>query len=339
MTYRVSLESLSDGKIAVVKTAPAGKSSDLRSEAEWLAKARHRGIVELLGISDEPSSIRTLRAGSVTLQTGDPSPQLAAVLLADVAVTLADMHAQQLVHGSISLDHIIINAERTRICSPSGTATDPVEDLNGLGEVVRQLLKRWKRDGIAVPFIDDWTRAAARLESDGTEYSARRSARELAQLSAKLAKASPSKSSTNTKSSADAVPAGVDERSRTPISSSSGLILAATLCVVAFAGLYAMQADAAPASALDVIVGEDRYSLSVDEKSDGRLLALETTCAGDRGVVYLDADQDELWLFESPESSPQLLATVPGAVTLTAEPNCQSVSLRGPAGAAVVRIR
>lgn len=338
MTCRVSLEPLDDGAVAVLKTALEGDQQDRSAEATWLAEARHRGVVSLLGTQQSPPAIRTLRAGGATMRTAQPSPSLAARLLTDTAVTLADLHDRGMTHGKLTRDHMIVDEERVYLCSPDGQCTETKVDLEAFGQVIEELLDYWQHEEIRIENLQIWKQLRERL-AHSDNYSARRAARELARLSAKHYADSPSP--TSDLSSAQSPLGGSESRSGTDFGGSAkarGLAAGAGLCCAAFAGLQVLQADATPNEGFgsQVVVGTNRYQIAGDPTNSA--LAMQEFCHQDTRVVYLDTTTDQVWMFSSPADPPALLATVPGASELVGGDDCDHVLAIGPAGSATVAV-
>lgn len=330
MATRVSLEALADGRVAVVKVALTGDRQDRQSEARWLAEVRHRGVVQLLGVDDDPVTLRTLHAGSTTLRTANALPRTAAILLADAAVTLADLHDRGIVHGQITLDHLIVCEERVLFCSPDGTESEKRTDLTGLGQCIQSLLERWDADKIEVPDRKSWIRVCSRLHSNDEAYSARRAARELARLGAKAGLTTNDHRKSDTKVG----PQGsgiVATLTRAPI----GLALGAGAFVVAVAGLVALGAsngsgeDESIAS-VEVLVGDHRYEIP-GEPGD-QALAFDLDCETGVTVAYLQVATSSVWIFGDPNVAPIELAIVPGATGIEPLRTCDHIEVVGPAG-------
>ncbi len=342
MATRVTLETMSDDRVAVVKTSLSGDRSDRRAEATWLAKARHRGVVRLLSTTKDPVILRTLHAGGTTMRTENPVPVLAAPLLTDLAITLADLHDRDLVHGQLTLDHLIVANGRLVLCSPSGSASDPTKDLLDFGVCVQALLKRWAETGVDVPFEQDWNHLLQHLLASQEGYSARRAARELARLTAKIDRSRFAEDRTTTSTNLESdYQSGADSARSHPLAT-RGLLAGALLATLAMIGLWINQSAPtehdANAHGPEVVINTDLYRIaSTSDTGDGDdvALGLEQACKSDavnEGVVYLSAKTDHVWFFASPVSDAVPLAVVPGGTTLRLDADCQSVWVAGPAG-------
>lgn len=350
MATRVTLETMNDGRIAVVKTSLSGDRTDRGTEATWLAKARHRGVVRLLNTAKGPTVLRTLHAGGTTMRTENPSPAIAAPLLTDLTVTLADLHDRDLVHGQLTLDHLIVANDRIVLCSPAGSASDPRKDLLDLGACVQSLLERWAETGVGVPFEQDWQHLLHQLQGSHEGYSARRAARELARLTAKIDRSRFAEERTTTSTNLDSDnPSDTDRASATPLATNAsplatrGLLAGASLAALTMIGLLINQSRVTDldsnAPGPEVLIKTDLYRItgSSDTGSDDDVaLGLEQACSKsdgvDEGVVYLSTATDHVWFFASPVSDAVALAVVPGGTTLRLDDDCQSVWVAGPAG-------
>jgi hypothetical protein len=127
------------------KRATSPESVQLvRDEADRLAAIDHPGVVrfvELRETEDGPELV-TEYVGPRTLATCGPvTTDRAARLVADLATTVADLHAQGLVHGALHPEHVLVAGERTVLCGLGPAAgTSPADDVNGIGTCLRSLL-------------------------------------------------------------------------------------------------------------------------------------------------------------------------------------------------------
>lgn len=340
MATRVSLEPIDDGRVAVIKTALAGDRHNRQAEAEWLARARHRGVVRLLDVTQNPTRIRTLHAGNTTMRTGTPTPAHAAHLLTDAAVTLADLHDRGMVHGQITLDHLVIDQARIVLCSPTGVAEDPQIDIEDLGHCVEVMLDRWEESECEIPELDDWRQLAAHLTEPEDGYSARRAARELARLAGQCDRDTKR---ADRQRGTDPQPEEASGNRLQTLSQARGLVLAGLLAVVAIAGSFSVlapgtqQTDAGP----QVVVAGSRYQLGDSEHDEALVLSDGFTaqrCSAatrdvlEHAVAFLDGQTGSVWLFDQPGGQATAVAIVPGATALTSSEKCGSVWVEGPAG-------
>jgi hypothetical protein len=163
---------------------PAGEDllADARrrteAEARWLAAARHPAVVGLRRVSTDRCRIETRHAGLATLRTAGPEPWLAAEILAAVALVLAQLHRRHLVHGNLSPDHVLLPGpgRPPMLCSPSGTASETVDDIDGLRAVTEAVMAGWDRPSRW------WGDAVGQLRHDRDRISARQAATVLAGL-------------------------------------------------------------------------------------------------------------------------------------------------------------
>ncbi len=347
MATRVSLTTLGDGSLAVTKTPLTGDRRDRGAEGHWLQRAndllavgsepdepatdrpQRAGVVPLIGIEStagRPATAATIVTGRVsgeTLRTTWLAPTGVASALALVADLLADLHTHGLVHGNLSVDHIILDPRGPRLCSPHGSITDPLVDAVAMGHCVRSMLERWDRLDVPVPRRDDWERLADGI--DDTSLPLRRLARTLERLAA------PTK----------ATPIG-DAAPRRPW----GFVVAGALAITSLAGLLVV-ADLRPAgTALDtteLVIDGHRYRLSAP---NGPATVIAEACDHQPSVVVLDPDTDRIWQFDAghPTAAPgrpttgTILAEVPGAQQLAIEDGepCPTVWAIGPAGRTLV---
>ncbi len=139
-------------------TGAAGRSR-LGHEADMLLLARHPSVVEIDDYVDDGTTATLALvpvAGSTVDRLGVLDPAEAAGLVADLASTLADLHALGVVHGRVRPDHVILTPDgRTVLCGfADATATsqasgvedapatplDPSLDVRGLGRLLAGLV-------------------------------------------------------------------------------------------------------------------------------------------------------------------------------------------------------
>ena len=146
MSTHVSVEAGADGGTLACKRATAdGGVASIRAEARRLATIDHPGVirfVELRESADGPILV-TEYVGPRTLATIGPVPtDRAARLIADLASTVADLHALGVVHGRLHPDHVLVAGDRVVLCSFAADTQDhqPPDDVLGIGLSLRALL-------------------------------------------------------------------------------------------------------------------------------------------------------------------------------------------------------
>jgi hypothetical protein len=145
MSGRVHLAERDDDLVAVKVAAP-DEVAQLEREADLLQRARHPGVVEVVGLersADGSASLLTRFAGGHSLATVTlGSADHVAAVVAAVATTLADLHRLGVVHGRVAADHVLLDQRaRPVLCGPSGEGT-PADDVFALGELLAGLLGR-----------------------------------------------------------------------------------------------------------------------------------------------------------------------------------------------------
>jgi hypothetical protein len=151
------------------------------AEARWLADAGGREAVALHRVAG--AGLATHLAGTATLRTLAPvllhRPDRAARLLADLAGAVDRLHRRGLVHGRLTLDHVVLagpERDRPKLCSPAGTATRPIDDVAGLIGIAEDLAAIWGWDP------PGWRNALDDLEADWHRLRARSVAQRLERL-------------------------------------------------------------------------------------------------------------------------------------------------------------
>ncbi len=175
---RVDVVTDGRGRRVVEKRADGPvEAARLQREADVLNVAGHPGLVELVTFVDGPEPcLSTARVEGATLaelaeQRSLEADEVAGVV-ASVATTVADLHAVGLVHGAITLEHVILDGEgRPVLCSlgygglagerPSSRPVlsapfrdpsldddgtlHPASDVYGLGAILATLLSQGER--------------------------------------------------------------------------------------------------------------------------------------------------------------------------------------------------
>jgi hypothetical protein len=153
-TTTTSIEVAGEDLIVTKRWIPApghpddGVLAQTEAEARWLLAARGEAVVSVRRVDPTRGLLSTDFAGGHTLRTYRHGPRSAAGVLAEVAVALTGLQRRGLVHGKLTLDHVILTgADLTRptICSPLGLPTgtaappDPTVDLIALADLADRL--------------------------------------------------------------------------------------------------------------------------------------------------------------------------------------------------------
>ncbi len=183
MSAHVSIESGPEGQTLACKRATGeGGGLAVRAEAARLAAIDHPGVVgfvELRETGDGPTLV-THYVGPRTLATiGPVTTERASALVADLASTVADLHALGIVHGALRPEHVLVAGDGVVLC---GLAADPkgcvpADDVLGIGLALRGLLdpdleeepipdrRPWRR----VPWLGYRHRALLTLADQATD--------------------------------------------------------------------------------------------------------------------------------------------------------------------------
>ena len=137
-----------DGIHVLVKRGSGAAAKRLRAEGETLAMAKHPGVVELVSMHDDAEEV-TLRLAHVTGRNLLDQPPLDArqlsAVFAEVAQTLADLHALGVAHTNLGAEHIILDRHlHATLCgfgsacrSDSKPPTNGVLDHHTIGNSAR----------------------------------------------------------------------------------------------------------------------------------------------------------------------------------------------------------
>ncbi len=307
MATRITTTTLDDGTLAVSKTALTGDRSDRMAEAKWLAEVRSPIVVRFLRVTDNPVVIQTEHGGQRTLRTSREDPPAVARLLVRLARGLAGIHDQGLVHGKITLDHIIIGAgtrpggdnESIVLCSPSGVATDPIDDLRAVGMVISDLLTRWDAEDVTVANRAEWERIVERLAAADEATSAHRIGRWLAPLAVER----------------PITPDVPEPDAQRP--TRRGMLLVAVFVGLALIGRFI--GPFGPSSETAVLDAEGDPVLIDGSWYRFDRAGAATGCA--TGAAYLDPDSNTVWLVDDAKDGALATpaAVVPGATELAFE--------------------
>lgn len=315
--------------VVVSKVQLTNDRGDRHAEAEWLERAARPGIVRLVSTSSEPFTIVTEHAGAPTLRTARLDPDDALAVLIDVTTTLVELHSDGLVHGKLTVDHIVLGPDRTWLCSPDGHAEHPSADLDGLARIMHELANQWDESGARIMWRDQWNEIADRLErAEDPSRSANRTLQALDRL-ATIA------------NEPMAGPAGRTIDWRAPFRARGVLAVAATV-VAAFSGL-ALTSNTSTATPGGPHITVDGATYVVGSDGDD-VAVLDAPCDPSARVLLLDRHTATVWAFASVGHGAQAepIAVVPGATDLRTERiddgehRCDVAVARGPAGAVVI---
>lgn len=195
MVIAVRTEEAGDGLVVIKEARSDGDVARLTQEAAVLARCRHPGVVDLLGV--EERAIRLRHAGTALGRLGPfPADQAAGIVCA-VADVVHALHRLGVVHGDIEAAHVLLDERgRPRLCG-FGQAADRTEDaaaddVAAIGRLLASLLRAggdlpWARPpgGVRGPS----RQRQARKELDGIVAQATRDRRDQRLTARQLSKA------------------------------------------------------------------------------------------------------------------------------------------------------
>lgn len=159
-----------DGGLVVIKEARSdGDVARLTREAAMLARCRHPGVVDLLGVDDR--SLRLRHAGTALGRLGPfPADQAAGIICA-VADVVHALHRLGVVHGDVEAAHVLLDDRgRPRLCgfgqASEHTDDGAADDVAAIGRLLGTLL----RAGRDLP----WARPAGGVRGSGRQRQARK---------------------------------------------------------------------------------------------------------------------------------------------------------------------
>jgi hypothetical protein len=133
----MSLE-VEDGGPVVRRRADSSGAARLRAVGERLAAAAHPGVVQVRSSTPDADGwlLVTAHAGHALTGARARTPERLAAIGADVAGTLADLHASGLRHGRLDRDHVLIGPDGRAVLCGFGVddgGAGPSDDVLALG--------------------------------------------------------------------------------------------------------------------------------------------------------------------------------------------------------------
>jgi hypothetical protein len=335
------------GRLEVVRGAPPEDAARLRATVDRLRRAAGAGAVEIRSVTDDGGSVEVVLAyagrSPAASMAGGELARVGAALAAD----LADLHARGLVHGAITRDHVLVDADgAVRVCGfgddRGATAADDVFSLGGL---LRELLD-----------VEDSTAAATSVRGVAgrccvTDPAARPS---MAAVAASLASGHGER---RTIASA----ARVQERSRRPVFLALAIAASAVIAIAGVAWTRPSRAQTPrasttamshtttttsnvhatrvwPAARPHVLVADGRWEFGTDD--DLQLLG-DWDCSGSATPGLLQPDGD-LYVIDEwrDDATARLVTTIDDAVAATVEhrQGCDVIVVTKAGGEAVTPI-
>mgnify|MGYP003109798489 FL=1 len=144
MVIAVRTEEAEDGLVVVKEARSDGDVARLTREAAMLARCRHPGVVDLLGVDER--SIRLRHAGTALARLGPFPLDHAAGIVCAVADVVHALHRLDVVHGDIEAAHVLLDDRgRPRLCG-FGMAQDrtddgAADDVAAMGRLLGSLLR------------------------------------------------------------------------------------------------------------------------------------------------------------------------------------------------------
>lgn len=144
MVIAVRTEEADDGLVVVKEARSDGDVARLTREAAMLARCRHPGVVDLLGVDDR--AIRLRHAGTSLSRLGPfPADQAAGIVCA-VADVVHGLHRLGVVHGDIEAAHVLLDERgRPRLCgfgqASEHTDDGAADDVAAIGRLLGSLLR------------------------------------------------------------------------------------------------------------------------------------------------------------------------------------------------------
>jgi tRNA A-37 threonylcarbamoyl transferase component Bud32 len=144
MVIAVRTEEADDGLVVVKEARSDGDVARLTREAAMLARCRHPGVVELLGVDER--SIRLRHAGTALARLGPFPLDHAAGIICAVADVVHALHRIGVVHGDLEAAHVLLDDRgRPRLCgfgmAAERTDDGAADDVAAVGRLLAGLLR------------------------------------------------------------------------------------------------------------------------------------------------------------------------------------------------------
>jgi hypothetical protein len=131
-----------DGKLEVTRSAPPEPDVErLRRTLRRLRAASGTGAVEIVSATDDGQRVELVLAFAGRPPAAPMSADDLAPIASAVATTLADLHARQLAHGAVQVEHVLVDASgAVRLCGFGADDGSPAGDVLAFGVLLRTLL-------------------------------------------------------------------------------------------------------------------------------------------------------------------------------------------------------
>lgn len=144
MVIAVRTEEADDGLVVVKEARSDGDVARLTREAAMLARCRHPGVVDLLGVDER--SIRLRHAGTALARLGPFPLDHAAGIVCAVADVVHALHRLDVVHGDLEAAHVLLDdRSRPRLCgfgmARERTDDGAADDVAAMGRLLGSLLR------------------------------------------------------------------------------------------------------------------------------------------------------------------------------------------------------
>ena len=144
MVIAVRTEEAEGGLVVVKEARSDGDVARLTREAAMLARCRHPGVVDLLGVDER--AIRLRHAGTALARLGPFPLDHAAGSVCAVADVVHALHRLDVVHGDLEAAHVLLDERgRPRLCgfgmARDRTADGAADDVAAIGRLLGSLLR------------------------------------------------------------------------------------------------------------------------------------------------------------------------------------------------------
>jgi tRNA A-37 threonylcarbamoyl transferase component Bud32 len=144
MVIAVRTEEADDGLVVVKEARSDGDVARLTREAAMLARCRHPGVVDLLGV--EERSLRLRHSGTALVRLGPFPLDHAAGIVCAVADVVNALHRLGVVHGDLEAAHVLLDDRgRPRLCgfgqASERTDDGAADDVAAIGRLLASLLR------------------------------------------------------------------------------------------------------------------------------------------------------------------------------------------------------
>jgi hypothetical protein len=129
------------GRLEVVRSSPPEDAGRLRATVDAMRAAAGAGAVDVLDVSDDGDAVEVVLAYAGRSPVAPMAPLELARVGAALAAILSDLHLRGRAHGSLVVDHVLVDADgAVRLCGWGVSDAAPADDVLAFGLLLQSLL-------------------------------------------------------------------------------------------------------------------------------------------------------------------------------------------------------